>query len=163
MTPIEFFVPGKPQTAGSKQAFIRSGRAIVTDANKKTKPWQAQVAMFASQAYQGPLLDFPLMVSMVFFRLRPKGHFGTGKNEGVLKKNAPIAPAVMPDLLKWTRAVEDALTKVVWTDDARIVVEPLQKVYATVEGVAVQIREADRIDVAWPRWACELIARDESW
>lgn len=162
METIEFFVPGKPQTAGSKRAFVVGKRAIVTDDNKKTKPWQAQVALFARQTYTGPLLDCPLVVSMVFFRLRPQDHFGTGRNRGQLKTWAPIAPAVTPDVLKWARAVEDALTKVVWTDDARIVVEPLRKVYATVEGVAVRIQEAYAIDVACPRWASEVLIQEQA-
>lgn len=152
---ISFWVPGHPQTAGSKRGFVRGGHVNVVDANEKTKPWQAQVALFAQQAYRGPLLDVPLDVSFVFCRLRPKGHYGKRKGEVYLKPNQLIAPAVIPDALKWARAVEDALTKVIWTDDARITIEHIWKVYATCEGVAVKIEP--QVSKECPQWACDLM------
>ncbi len=137
---IEFFVPGIAKTAGSKRAFIRGGRAVVMEDCEKSKSWQGQVAMFASEAYSGELLTGPLSVTFVFFRLRPKGHFGTGRNQGVLKTSAPIAPTGKPDVLKLARAAEDALSGVIYQDDAQIVDEFLYDRYGTVPGLAVSIQ-----------------------
>lgn len=135
---IQFFVPGKPQTAGSKKGFSRGRHVSIVDANDKTKPWQAQVALFAREAYSGPLLEGPIAVTFVFFRLRPAGHLGTGRNAGILKASAPIAPATIPDVLKLARAVEDALTGVLWRDDAQIVNETLLDRYGVLPGVAIE-------------------------
>lgn len=46
---VAFTVLGKPQPAGSKRAFVnpKNGRAIVTEDNKKSKPWKQQVAVAA--------------------------------------------------------------------------------------------------------------------
>ena len=44
-----------------------------------------------------------------FWLPRPKGHFGTGKNAGKLKKSAPLYCSTKPDLDKLLRAVCDAL------------------------------------------------------
>jgi len=129
MPQIRFTVIGKPQTAGSKRAFVRGGRPIVVDDNPKQVNWQGMVAQMARQAYDGELLDGPLLVQMLFFFPRPKGHFGTGRNAGVLKATAPKQHTTKPDVLKLARATEDALTGVVYRDDAQIVCETLSKHY----------------------------------
>ncbi len=138
---IEFFVPGRAAPAGSKKGIRRGGHVAVIDANKKAAPWKERVALFASQVFSGSLMDGPIRASFVFCRLRPKNHHVANDRTRPVKNNQPIAPCGMPDVLKLSRGVEDALTGVIWTDDARIVVERLWKVYATVEGVCVRIEE----------------------
>lgn len=131
MAIVSFTVPGKAEPAGSKRAFVNkhTGRASVTDANAKAKPWQAVVRSFASDAYSGDLLSGPLRLSLVFYVPRPDGHFGTGRNAGRLKQSARLHPTIKPDVLKLARAVEDALTGIVWRDDCQIVDEYLAKRY----------------------------------
>ena len=58
-------------------------------------------------------------LSVVFYVPRGKGHYGTGRNEGVLKATAPARPAVRPDVDKWLRQVLDALKGAVYHDTAR--------------------------------------------
>ncbi len=158
--PIEFFVPGKPKTAGSKRPFIRGGRAIVVDDNEKTKGWQGQVSLFASKAYSGPLLEGPLSVTFVFFRLRPKNHFGTGRNADKLKDWALIAPTGVPDVLKLARAAEDALSGVVYKDDAQIVDEHLYDRYGPRPGLAVSIQVIGAVPV--PTWVLATLDKGET-
>ena len=141
---IAFTAFGEAKPAGSKRAFAfkradGSLGATVTDACKATKSWQHVVATAALEAYHGPLLDGPLSVSMMFYRPRPRGHFG----KRGLKQSAPGWPTSRPDVLKLARAVEDALTKIVWTDDARIVVESLEKQWGEPARVEVTISEAE--------------------
>jgi len=99
----------------------------VTDDNPKSKQWQAAVAEVSRQVYDGPLLTDALRVTIRFFLPRLKGHYGTGRNAGKLKVSAPEYPTTRPDVLKLARGVEDALTGVIWRDDAQIVSEPLEK------------------------------------
>lgn len=126
---IVFTVTGTPEPGGSKKAYIVNDRAVVVDANAKVKGWRDQVAYAAHLAYDGDLLRGPLAVEFTFFQPRPKGHFGTGKNLDKLKDSAPEYPTVRPDVLKLARAAEDALTNVIWKDDAQIVEERLLKLY----------------------------------
>lgn len=125
---IRITVYGKAAPAGSKRAFMRPGmkQPIVVDANKAAKPWKQEVAAAAREVYQGALLDGPLAVRFVFYRPRPQGHF---KKDGTLKAEGEraIAPTARPDVLKLSRGVEDALTGVIWRDDAQIVTETLEK------------------------------------
>ncbi len=125
---IEFTVFGEPKTAGSKKAFYnpKLRRALITDDNAKSRDWKEQVASSARQAYSGDLLREALTLRLVFYRVRPGGHF---KRDRTLSKSGreSAAPATRPDLLKLTRAVEDALKGVTYVDDSQIVTEVLHK------------------------------------
>lgn len=153
MSEIEFWVIGKPQPAGSKRAFRNphSGRINVVDANRNAGAYKQQVAAAALDAHDGELLTGSLELTLIIRLARPKGHYGTGRNAHRLKPSAPHYPTTKPDLLKLARGVEDALTGVVWRDDAQIVVEHLTKRYATSdepESVHVVIRPGEQDDLA---------------
>lgn len=142
MSAIRFTVHGVAQPAGSKKGFVNrsTGRVIITDDAKKSRPWKAQVSDAAGEAMHGrDLLDGPLLLELTFWVNRPKGHFGSGKNHAAVRTAAPWAPTVKPDLLKLARAVEDALTGVVYRDDSQITYEVLQKAYTT-GGARTEIR-----------------------
>ena len=152
---------GTAGTAGSKTSGVAyrtgaDGRSvpvtkadgrIVTFTNDssgpKGKAWRSLVADAGAEAIAGfPLYDGPLYVEMTFLRPRGLGHYGTGRNAGVLRDSAPAYPSVRPDVLKHARAVEDALSGVVWRDDARICSGPNEKVYAGADepsGVIVRV------------------------
>ncbi len=143
---IEFFVPGKAATAGSKKAFYveKLKRAIITHDSNKTQPWMNTVKFFARQAYDGPLLDGPLKLVMDFRRLRPKGHYGSGKSAHTLikaGKDAPL-PITKPDLTKLIRAAEDALKGIIWRDDAQVCIQETRKIYVDRDpGAMVRISQ----------------------
>jgi len=136
------FIPGTAQTAGSKRAFVRAGRAIVTDDNPNSRAWKERVAYFARQAWPHPPLDEPLVVSFVFTLARPGYHFGKRAGVAYLKPNAPSWHSSRPDALKLARGCEDALSGVVYADDSLIAEEHLRKVYGPQPGVAIVIRRA---------------------
>lgn len=175
MTPITFFVPGKPATAGSKNAYPirnkqgqpvyskKTGRQVIAmvDACKQSKPWRKEVQAAALRALSireysditqprlgdsFSLLTGPLRVTITFQLERPAGHYRTGKNAGQLHSWAPAFPITKPDALKMARAVEDALTGIIWKDDSQIVTEFLRKRFTslgslTTQGCQVTIEE----------------------
>ena len=138
---MKITVYGSAKPAGSKRAFVIGGKARITDANKNSKPWKMQVAQHAGEAMQTEgtaLFDGPLRVVFTFYVARPKGHF---KKDGTLSaagRRQPY-PAVKPDVLKLARGVEDALSGVVYRDDAQIVDEHLKKRYGTPERVEIEV------------------------
>jgi len=91
---------------------------VVTDDNPRTKPWRAVVAVVAGQHRPAKLLDGPLSLTARFFLPRPKS----------LPKRIEH-PAKKPDLSKLVRAIEDALTGIIWRDDAQVVHENASKHY----------------------------------
>lgn len=138
---IEFFVPGIPQPGGSKRGFYnpKMKRVIITEDNARSKPWRAAVSEAAMQAVTA-MLDGPLAVRLDFIVPRPKGHFGSGRNEGVLRASAPAFPAVKPDVTKLVRPTEDALKGILWRDDAQIVSQAATKRYGPQAGCRIRVR-----------------------
>lgn len=127
MAEVSFTVYGMAQPAGSKTAGVtKSGKTFVRDSAKKSRPWKTEVARTAAEAMDGAaLLDGPLALTVMFFVPRPKGHFGARG----LRPSAPEYPTVRPDVTKLLRAVEDAVTGIVWRDDAQVVHQTAFKAY----------------------------------
>lgn len=130
--PFSFFVPGIPAPGGSKK-FVgfgkTTGRAIVIDAGgERTKNWRSTVAQMSIGAMiDKPRCAGPLRVSLTFYVPRPKGHF---RKNGTLHPRAPEFPQTKPDVLKLARSTEDAMTGLVYTDDAQTVTLLAMKRYA---------------------------------
>lgn len=149
MTEVRFSVHGQPKTAGSKAAFAFIGKdgkphsRVTDDTGEAGKSWRSLVVGSARKAYVGPLLDGPLVLDVTFRFLRPGDHFGRRGGAPYLKPTAPHYHSVKPDATKLLRALEDALTGVVWRDDSRIVVQRVRKVYAETTGADVVISYAD--------------------
>lgn len=139
---VHFVVHGQPRPAGSKKAYVVGGRAIVVDANPASKPWKQEVTSAALAELFGEMLvepslplfpDGAVFLRMRFTLKRPKTH---RRADGTLKTDAPHFHTNRPDALKLARAVEDALSGVVYRDDAQTI--PVAwKVYGDVEGVEV--------------------------
>lgn len=131
---IKFFVPGEAKGAGSKRAFTRKvggkivGVGVEDDTGKEGKAWRTSVADRAMDQVKnlpdGNLFDCPLTVYLYFYRQRPSGHL---RKDGTVKTSSPPRPITKPDVLKLARAVEDAITGILWRDDSLIVREVLEK------------------------------------
>ena len=135
--PLRYFIEGVPVQQGSKTAFVRGNRAVVTDQNaKKLKPWRAHVKeVTEAAAARHEQFVGALGVTLVFFMPR-----------GATVKRA--RPSVTPDIDKLTRAVLDGITDSgAWKDDALVVSLHASEWYADAQipGVQVEI------------WAVELL------
>lgn len=136
---ITITVHGLPAPQGSKR---HVGNGVMLESSKKVKPWRQDVKHAAIAVTESlpdwTVLDGPLAVAMTFTFDRPKGHFRTGRNAHLLRDAAPTRPAGMPDLSKLARSTEDALTGVIWKDDARVVeYVQLGKFYAGTDAADV--------------------------
>ena len=148
-TSLQFTVYGRPQQKGSKRVVpLRNANrpfAVVED-NPRAKSWAQQVSYAAAEARaatgeaQAPLIREGVMVRLLFYFARPKGHYGTGRNAAVLKASAPPLMVSMPDVDKLARCTLDALTGVVFADDAQIVRLMAGKDYGEPERVEVDLR-----------------------
>lgn len=143
MRSISFFVPGQPTPAGSKKVIRAHGKTLVIDASgSRGKAWRKRIREVAHLHRPDPLLDGPVALVLHFVRPRPKAHY---VRDNQLKPSAPLFPTTRPDLLKLARSVEDALTSVIYKDDAQIVCETLTQCYSAGNnddiGVYVTITE----------------------
>ena len=120
-----FVVYGRPVPKGSMRAFTPRGwnRPILTDSNKSLRPWAQAVKLAAVEAlarHTDALLDGPVCLRIQFYLPCPKS---------APKRRVP-RPTKKPDLSKLTRCIEDALTGVLYHDDAQITRLEVTKVYA---------------------------------
>ncbi len=142
-TVVTLKVPGIPAPGGSKKAFWRPGmlHANIVDAGgERTKNWRAVVALSGREQYRGELLDGCLRLNVIFVRPRLKSHF---RKDGRLKPTAPHFAPSAPDTTKLLRSTEDALTGIVWRDDARVVDQHAKKVYGDKPGAFIEIEQIE--------------------
>ena len=139
---IQFFVPGKPQSQGSKR-WLPNGSLI--EANRDLRPWRASLTAYALQAMSATPWTSqgqPVRLTVTFFYTRPKAHYRTGKNAGKLKDNAPTFNSGPYDLDKTIRGVGDALQDAgLIVNDAQIVQILAQKRYAEQAGTLITVEE----------------------
>ena len=144
MTARRFSALGLPAPQGSKR-HVGEGRMV--ESSKRVKPWRRQVAAAYVDHDFGDMLIGPVTLTVDFYLPRPKSHYGTGRNAGILKDSAPAEHLTMPDLDKLVRALGDALTRLAWRDDSQIVAWHAYKHYTTPEhpvGATITIRELRR-------------------
>jgi hypothetical protein len=123
---VTFRVEGMaPAPQGSKD-WLPNG--AMRESCRNVKPWRELVALEAIAA-KVPLLPGPVRMSVVFLFQRPANHY---RRDGTLKPlnaslasatsaEAPLFHCVRPDYSKLQRSTEDALSRLAYEDDARIV------------------------------------------
>jgi Holliday junction resolvase RusA-like endonuclease len=136
---VAFKVRGVPAPQGSKRAFVVNGRAVLTEASAKVKPWRQDVKAAAEEALNGrePLTG-PVEVRVTFVLPRPAS-----------APKARFLPDVTPDLDKLARSSMDALTAAgVFDDDKRVCDLHIRKVYGIVPGAEFLIQpiEAEAVE-----------------
>lgn len=88
-----------------------------------------------------PLLT-PVKVVLEFTFARPKSHYGTGRNAGVVKDSAPAWQVSYPDIDKAVRLVCDALViGGVLKDDSQVAQVSAQKRYGAKGMTVVEVME----------------------
>lgn len=129
-TTVEFFVAGKAAPQGSKR-HVGNGRMI--ESSKALGPWREHVAWAAQHAMAGRTLISGAIVLTADFAL-PRIQ--------AIRKTTP-AHTKKPDLDKLIRALGDALTGVIYVDDAQIVsYGNTRKRYAEIDetaGVSIRV------------------------
>jgi Holliday junction resolvase RusA-like endonuclease len=155
---ITITVYGQPAPQGSKRHL---GGGVMIEMSKKVKPWRQDVkaaaldVMTVTRAGHAqsllPPLDGPLAASIVFtMRDQPTSRPTWWPRAVKWSKSMRWRPASTPDLSKLLRSTEDALTGVIWKDDARVVeYQRLAKYYTGDDAPDVLDRPGAVIRV-WP-------------
>lgn len=111
----ELRIDGTPAPKGSKNQFG-------AESSKRVKPWMSDVAKAVGDALgtDRAVLRGPVRIEVTFAFVRPKSHYRTGKNAGVLRDDAPFWHCNPGDTDKLQRAIGDALTGIAYADDKQI-------------------------------------------
>jgi Holliday junction resolvase RusA-like endonuclease len=115
---LDLFVAGTPAPQGSKS---HKGHGVMLESSKTVGDWRSVLAWTAHKAYTGPPITGAVVLAVEFVMPRPKA----------MSKRKPTPPHTKrPDVDKLLRAVGDALSGVVWSDDSNIVESISRKRYA---------------------------------
>lgn len=137
---MTIFIPGKPEQQGSTKSFAtKNGKIATTADNPKTKPWRAEIAACVLEQIGGKILyqrPTPVIVIAHFVMPRPAS-----------EPKHTRAHTRAPDLDKLCRAVGDALTGVLYDDDAQI----------TSWGLSKRTAEPGEPTGLWLAWETALI------
>jgi crossover junction endodeoxyribonuclease RusA len=130
--PVRITIPGTPRPQGSMRLFRSPNGHEVAKYADTVMEWRRLVTVAVCSATEGPPCTDAVALHVTFDLPRPKGHYGTGRNEGALRASAPPHPVTAPDLDKLARAIGDAITDAgtVWADDAQVVELHVAKRYA---------------------------------
>lgn len=137
-------VYGTAQPQGSKRLIKHrhTGQVLLIDDNKKLKPWRKAVAKVMMTNRPPSPMDCAVSLDVTLYIARPKGHFGTGRNEGKLKPTAPTIAKSGFDTDKILRGLYDAGKGIWWTDDRRIARVSLTRFYDDGRGERVELHAA---------------------
>lgn len=134
---ISFQVHGLPIPQGSTRAWVVHGKPIITSSAKGLNTWRRLVADVAQNYAPEEPWEGPVGIEL---------HFGLPKPKSAPKRRR-VWPDKRPDLDKLTRAVLDALTYVVFSDDSQVIEIEASKDYGA-PGVTVEIRRILPEDLA---------------
>lgn len=131
---IEFVVHGDAKPQGSLQSFYvaKLGRTV-TPQKQSVIDWRTRLADAGAQvvlARGGELLDGPVQIQAVIYSLKPKSW-----------PRWRVLPSTRPDWDKLARAIGDALSGVVYRDDALIVDAHVAKRCGEPARCEVRVRE----------------------
>ena len=144
---FEFFVSGTPAPQPRPRATVIGGKARIYNP-KLGREWKDSVAFTAGAMFSAGVKCIgsgPVRMDMEFVLPRPKGHTGTGRNQGTLKKSAPQFHTSKPDCDNLGKAVADACSGLVYDDDRQITAMNISKRYASPDeesGCLVSVSEA---------------------
>jgi Holliday junction resolvase RusA-like endonuclease len=102
----------------------------------RQKPWASLISFTASQKVLS-LFEGAVAVRVCFVLRRPKKHYTT---KG-LRADAPTYHTSATDLDKLVRLVLDALTGIVYRDDAQVAQIVATKQYGDAPGASVEVEE----------------------
>jgi crossover junction endodeoxyribonuclease RusA len=121
-------VTGTPvQQGNTKSAMVRGQRRTWHREGERLTAWRSLVALYAQASMTTDPWECPVLLVLDIRMPRPPSHL---RKDGALRLRAPQHHTSPPDLDKLLRAVMDALTGVVYRDDAQVVRTILSKSYA---------------------------------
>lgn len=137
---VHFEVPGPPQPQGSMRPMISrtTGLAMVKSDNVRLRSWRGEAAWEASHAKPiGMCEPFAgaVKVSVQFVFVRPKSVTPTRRPSHTVK----------PDIDKLTRALFDAMSGIVFRDDAQVIQVFAMKTYGPEAKTIVSVEEIPNV------------------
>lgn len=78
----------------------------------KADAWKKTIRFHSTHSAAQGRIEGPIRVDIEFIMPRPKNHYGTGRNEGLIKASSPDWPEPVPDKDNLEKTVFDALSPI---------------------------------------------------
>lgn len=136
---ITFEVPQQAVSTPRPRAVRRGNHIGMVSGSAASRDFALLVRMTASEAYDGPPVQFPVRVDIDFIFARPKN---------LIWKTKPMPrewKTTKPDRDNLDKTILDALTGLIWRDDSQVVDGRIRKMIASGDEqprVIVTIQEA---------------------
>jgi len=144
MSEVRFSALIEAEPQGSVRAFVVKGRAVLTSDNPHLNAYRKTLAAIAAGAMVRAGIERPMAgkhvgvaVAIQFTFVKPAS----------VKRRPEMS--VRPDVDKCLRSTLDALTGILWLDDAQVVEVTARKLYGPTEKVEIHARilESDLVPV----------------
>jgi len=133
---IEIEVLGQPTAQPRHRNFRRGKFSGTYDPAKEAKnSFLSCIVQYAP----GKPIETGIHMDINFCFLRPKSHFGTGRNAEKLKKSAPFHHIKKPDIDNLEKFLLDSMNKVFFRDDSQIYKIDAEKRYGDVAKTQIVI------------------------
>lgn len=131
--------PIAPRTKNTRRPYVGEDGKARLAADPKGKAFQTALAKWIALAGEPPATphDGAVLLVVEVRREVPRSWRSAAKREKALA--GKLHPTTKPDLLRLIEPVEDALSGLVWTDDARVVEHQTRKVYAEESGLSIEV------------------------
>ena len=134
---IEIEILGEPKPQPRHRHFRRGKFSGTYDPAKEEK--NSFLSCILQYAPERPIKT-GIEMKIKFCFLRPKSHFGTGRNAGNIKKSAPMHHVNKFDIDNLQKFVFDAMNKVFFHDDGQIYKINAEKCYRETAMTIIEIR-----------------------
>ena len=119
---------------------------VIESTPKKTRDYEKNVAMFASEAMreagQADLFSGPITLHAQFCFLMPESRVCKKHKEGCKKLHKGDPHTQRPDLDNLLKSIKDGMNQVVWVDDSMIYkFGRLEKIWSDVPGIVIGVVE----------------------
>lgn len=129
--PLYIRIEGK--VVGKQRArVVRRGGKSITYTPGGTSVWEEQIQWQSLEQKRSPLWDEPLAIKMWFVLSKPK----------TVKR---FWPSVKPDYDNLEKSITDALEKIIYTNDSRIVRSEFLKMYGEPERAEIVVYTLDDV------------------
>jgi len=134
LRPLHIRIAGKP-IAKKRPKFARRGKFVTAYNEQETE--EGKVILFIRDVVRMrsdfQVMTGPVKLKATFFLPRPKSHYGTGRNSGLLKESAPFHHTSKPDLDNLLKFYKDCCNEIVWRDDSQVNSIFAEKMYSDTE------------------------------
>lgn len=132
---ISFVVYGEPVAQG-RPRFARRGNFVTTYDPAKSRDYKDTVYSIAIEHKPEQPLEGPLNVKIVAFKSIPKSF---SKRKAADAESGVLLPITKPDCDNYAKGVKDALSGLIWRDDAQVVRLTVEKKFSTVPRMEIEI------------------------